>query len=71
MLRYEIVEVWLTTELVYPLRYFIAGSVAKTREKREDFGGYWFGSGVAEDDRRQCRERDLRRKKIVQLGLEI
>lgn len=60
MLGNEVIEVRLTTELVYPLCNLVARSVSQTREEREKLGSQRCTGRVAENDRRERPERNLR-----------
>lgn len=55
----NIVEVWLSSELVYPLRNLVPSRVAETREKREDFAPERCRGMFAEDNGGHCGHREL------------
>jgi hypothetical protein len=50
MARDDIVEPWLTTELVYALGDFVACCVPKAREERHEFASSRCGCIVSEND---------------------
>ena len=55
----DVVEPGLPAELIDTLRDLVACCVPKAREKREKLAPQRRRSILAEDDRRQCGERDL------------
>jgi len=63
----DIVEVWLATKLVYPLSNLVTCGITKTREQRQQLRKYWFTCSIAEDDRRNCLERDLHARCWIRL----
>ena len=57
----DVVEPWLTTELVDALGNLVSGSVSQTGEKGEDFSEQGLGCGIPEDNRAQIGECNLRK----------
>lgn len=56
---YQIVEVWLATEFVYPLGNFVARRVSQARKEGNEFGGDGGSGSFLEDDVVERTDGDL------------
>jgi hypothetical protein len=57
----QVIEPWLASELVHPLRNFVTCSIPKAREERGKLAKEWCSCGIPEEYGVQCRERNLTR----------